>query len=143
MCLPDEMKESSLQLQKSSVELDELRGRCFEAQQLAKERGDMVSDLQGKVSLVLKGCRLQPVRLLCVALWLTSSLHVHHPPSTHTALSAKCKSPEKGLAERLAGKAGITSGLHLRRCEVFRSLRHYCWHKAEGITPSVSRRREA
>ena len=142
MRLPDEIKESSLQLQKSSVELDELRGQCFEAQQLAKERGDMVSDLQGKVSPVLKGCRLQPVCLLCVALWLTS-LHGHHPPSTHTALSGKCKGPEEGLAERLAGKAGITSGSHLRRCKVFRSLRHYCWHKAEGITPSVSRWREA
>jgi len=77
--LPDEIKESSLQLQKSSVELDELRGRCFEAQQLAKERGDMVSDLQGNVSLVLKGCSLSASFVLpCGLLHCMFTIHLQH-----------------------------------------------------------------
>ncbi|XP_076469532.1 uncharacterized protein LOC143299908 isoform X2 [Babylonia areolata] len=45
----EEMKESSLQLQKSSVELDELKVQYFEAQQLAKEKADLVSDLQDQL----------------------------------------------------------------------------------------------
>ena len=42
------MEESSVQLVKSSLELEDIRGRCVEAQQLAKQRGDLVSDLQGE-----------------------------------------------------------------------------------------------
>ena len=37
-------------------------------------------------------------------------------------------------AERLAGRAAITGGLHLKRSEVLRSLRHYLW----GTKPSTS-----
>ncbi|XP_070193509.1 sarcolemmal membrane-associated protein-like isoform X9 [Littorina saxatilis] len=45
----DEMKESSQQLHKSSMELEEVKGHCFQAQQLAKQRGDLVSDLQDQL----------------------------------------------------------------------------------------------
>ena len=35
-------------------------------------------------------------------------------------------------ADRLAGKATLTSGLHLGRSEVLRSLRHYLWAQSQG-----------
>ena len=37
-----------------------------------------------------------------------------------------------GRADRLAGKAFITSGLCLARSEVLRSLRHYLWVQNHG-----------
>ena len=35
-------------------------------------------------------------------------------------------------AGRLAGKAALTSGMLLGRCEVLRSLRHYLWAQSQG-----------
>ena len=35
-------------------------------------------------------------------------------------------------ADRLAGKAHLTSGLLLRKSEVLRSLRHYLWAQSQG-----------
>ena len=35
-------------------------------------------------------------------------------------------------ADRLAGKATLTSGLFLGRSEVLRSLRHYLWAQSQG-----------
>ena len=35
-------------------------------------------------------------------------------------------------ADRLAGKAALTSGLLLGRSEVLRSLRHYLWAQSQG-----------
>ena len=35
-------------------------------------------------------------------------------------------------ADRLAGKATLTSGLLLRRSEVLRSFRHYLWTQSQG-----------
>ena len=47
-------------------------------------------------------------------------------------------------ADRLAGKATLTSGLLLGRSKVLRNLRHTsCGHKAKDITPSITWRREA
>ena len=46
-------------------------------------------------------------------------------------------------ADRLAGKATLTSGLLLGRSEVLRSLRHYLRARANDITPSIAWRREA
>jgi hypothetical protein len=43
----DEVKESNQQLQKSVTELDDLQKKYLDAQQTAKEKGDLVSDLQG------------------------------------------------------------------------------------------------
>ena len=45
--------------------------------------------------------------------------------------------------DRLAGKATITSGFHLGRSEVLRSLRHNLRHKARDITPLIAWGREA
>ena len=36
------------------------------------------------------------------------------------------------LADRLAGKATFTNGLHLERSEVLRSLRHYLREQSQG-----------
>ena len=46
-------------------------------------------------------------------------------------------------ADRLAGKATLTSGLLLGRCEVLRSLRTTCGYKVKVVTPSIAWRREA
>ena len=44
-------------------------------------------------------------------------------------------------ADRLAGKATLTSGLLLGKSEMLRSLRHYL--RAKDITPPIAWRREA
>ena len=47
-------------------------------------------------------------------------------------------------ADRLAGKASIISGLHLRRSEVLKSWKHYLLaHSAKDITRWIAWRREA
>ena len=46
-------------------------------------------------------------------------------------------------ADRLAGKAALTSGLRLGRSKALRSLRHYLRARAKDITPSIVWRREA
>ena len=48
-------------------------------------------------------------------------------------------------ADRLAGKATLTSGLLLRRSEVLRSLRHYLWTQNQGhyTTRLIAWRRDA
>ena len=50
-----------------------------------------------------------------------------HPPSKTPVgvLSWTCRSGGKDRADRLAGRVTLTSGLHLGRSEVLRSLRHY------------------
>ena len=45
-------------------------------------------------------------------------------------------------ADRLMGKAAITSGLHLGKSEVLRSLKHYLQAQSQDITPSITCRRE-
>ena len=46
-------------------------------------------------------------------------------------------------ADRLAGKAAVTSGLRLGRSELLRMLRHYLQAHHKDITPSMAWRREA
>ena len=63
-------------------------------------------------------------------------------PRTMSAVVANFTRVGNDRAERLAGKATLTSGLLLRRSEVLRSFTT-CEHKAKGITPSIAWRREA
>ena len=61
-----------------------------------------------------------------------------HPPSRTPVdeLPWTHQSEGNAQADRVVGKAPLTSGLHLGRSEVLKSLRHYLQaKKAKGIIP--------
>ena len=72
-------------------------------------------------------------------------MFLQYPPSKNLFLYCPGHAGVKGNdgADRLAGKATITSGLLLGRSEVLRDRRHYLRAQSQAITPQIIRRREA
>ena len=73
---------------------------------------------------------------------ITAQSTAWHERQHDTSMHSQCIMKGNERADRLACKAAITSGLHLRRSEMLRSLRHCLWVQTKDITPSVAWRRE-